>query len=183
MGVDQISANNLICQYLVLIWLLYVEAVVACTANTTTAHSYTLRALVCTAHQPPMHPPTPCMQDYYQSLTPFHTLQLCSFPRLTAAYFNRTVACTFCLNSLTLKYNILQFLQISTPPFAKREPDPMQIQLPNRPDLIVYAPGYSRSASRQSSMNVSCKHLFRGHFIKVKTPAGFRSTLGMKTFH
>ena len=39
-------------------------------------------ALQCT---PPINPPTPRTQDYHQFLTSSYALQLCSFPRLTAA--------------------------------------------------------------------------------------------------
>ena len=35
----------------------------------------------------PTNGPTPPMQDYHHSLTPSQALQLCSFPRLTAAHF------------------------------------------------------------------------------------------------
>ena len=45
------------------------------TDTTTAAHSQMPLALAC----------TPLWQDYLQSLTPSYALQLCSFPRLTAA--------------------------------------------------------------------------------------------------
>ena len=33
---------------------------------------------------PPSNAPTPCTQDYHQPQTPYHAIQLCPFPRLTA---------------------------------------------------------------------------------------------------
>ena len=44
----------------------------------------------------PTNEPTPGTPDYHQYLTPFYVLQLCSFPRLTAATMIITpIGCTF----------------------------------------------------------------------------------------
>ena len=59
----------------------------ACCENWLHCHSSTLTyaagtRLHCT---PPTNEPTPCIQDYQQSLTHSYALQLCSFTRLTVA--------------------------------------------------------------------------------------------------